>query len=85
MQYSMYAHLSAVSDGWLCWFGAGLGTLCVSTPSVLAWPVLVLVGGGMFPDPDTPDDPDVADVDVSPSAAPELGFSCVEGVGAELG
>lgn len=78
----MNAHLSAVSDGWLCWFGTVLGTLGVSTPSVLAWPVLVLVGGGMFPDPGTTA---AADVDASPSAAPVLGLSCVEGAGARLG
>lgn len=78
----MYAHLSAFSVGCSCWFGIVLGMLSVSAPSVLAWPVLVLVGVGVFPDPGTPDAP-VADVDVSPSGAIELGFSWVEG--AELG
>lgn len=83
-KYSMYAHLSALSVGWLCWFGVVLGTLCkVSAPSVLAWPVLVLVDVGVFPDPGTPAAAAVADV--SPSGAPEPGFSCVEGAGAELG
>lgn len=81
----MYAHLSAFSVGWLCWFGVVLETLCVSAPSVLAWPVLVLVGVGVFPDPGTPPAAAVAAAAVSPSGAPEPGFSWEEGAGAELG
>lgn len=64
-----------------------LGTLCVSAPSVLDWPVLVLVFVGVFPDAGTPGAAvaAAADVDVSPSGAPEPGFIWGEGVGAELG
>lgn len=51
---------------------------------MLAWPVLVLVDVGVFPDPGTPAAA-AAVADVSPSGAPEPGFSCVEGAGAELG
>lgn len=86
--YSINPHLSALSVGWLCWFGVVLGTLCVSAPSVLAWPVLVLVGVGVFPDPGTPAAAVVAaaaDVDVSPSGAPEPGFVWAVGAGARLG
>lgn len=48
--------------------------------------MLVLVGVGVFADPGTPaaDVGAAADVDVSPSGAPVLGFSWVEGAGAEL-